>query len=126
MRTNWICSFVLSLLFATSAMGQVSLKKKAVVYVGSAANTSAPATVLETKVRGATPEWKKIKAEGIDTTSARGKQLITKMNQRIRKAVQAVADSEGRDMVTRAKDMKDDRGKPVADLTDLVVTELER
>jgi Skp family chaperone for outer membrane proteins len=126
MRTNWICSFFLSLFFAVTASGQVSLKKKAVVYVGSAANTSAPATVLESKIRAATVEWKKMKAEGIDTNSARGKQLITKMNQRIRKAVKAIADSEGRDMVTRKRDLKDDRGRSVVDLTGLVIAELER
>jgi len=125
MRTNLIVSLFLTAFLAATASAQVSLKKKAVVYVGSAANTSAPATVVEKKVRAATPEWKKIKSDGIDPDSARGKQLITRMNQRIRKAVKAVADSESRDLVTRKKDMRDDRGREVVDLTDLVIAEIE-
>ena len=79
----------------------------------------------ERKVRAATPEWQKIEDEGIDTQSARGKQLITKMNTRIRKAIKAVADSESCDMVTRKKDLKDDRGRSVVDLTDKVIDEIE-
>jgi hypothetical protein len=42
------------------------LKRGAVVYHGSASNTTAPATIEETTVRDATPEWRKIQAEGID------------------------------------------------------------
>ena len=121
-----IYSLLIFALVAACATAQVSLKKKAVVYIGSAANTSAPATVDAKKVRAATPEWQKIQNTGIDPDSARGKQLITKMNQRIRKAVTEVADAEGRDMVTRSSDMKDDRGRQVVDLTDLVVSELAR
>ena len=118
-------SMLFSAFLAATAVGQVSLKKKAVVYIGSAANTSAPATVVAKKVRAATPEWQKIIGSGIDPDSARGKQLITKMNERIRKAVQSVAGVENRDMVTRKKDMKDARGRDVVDLTDLVIDELE-
>lgn len=124
MRTT-LYSLLLSVLLAATASAQVTLKKKAVVYVGSAANTSAPATVDEKKVRGATPEWQKIRSAGIDPDSARGKQLITKMNQRIRQAVKSVADAENRDLVTRKKDLKDDRGRDVVDLTDLIVDEIE-
>ena len=124
MRTK-IISLLLPLVLTVVASAQVTLKRKAVVYIGSAANTSAPATVDEKKVRASTPEWQKIERDGIDPGSARGKQLITKMNQRIRKAVKAVADNESRDMVTRKKDMKDDRGRAVVDLTDQVVAEIE-
>ena len=124
MRTK-IISLLLPLVLTVATSAQVTLKRKAVVYIGSAANTSAPATVDEKKVRASTPEWQKIERDGIDPDSARGKQLITKMNQRIRKAVKAVADSESRDMVTRKKDMKDDRGRAVVDLTDQVVAEIE-
>ena len=124
MRTK-IHTLLLAVLLASSISAQVTLKKKAVVYVGSASNTSAPATLDAAKVRLATPEWKKIQSSGIDPNSARGKQLITKMNQRIRQAVKSVADAEGRDMVTRKKDLKDDRGRDVVDLTDLVITEIE-
>ena len=120
-----IYTMLFSAVLAASAVGQVSLKKKAVVYIGSAANTSAPATVVAKKVRAATPEWRKIVGSGIDPNSARGKQLITKMNERIRNAVQSVAGAENRDMVTRKKDMKDARGRDVVDLTDLVIDELE-
>jgi hypothetical protein len=125
MRTNLIVSLFLTTFLAATASAQVSLKKKAVVYVGSAANTTAPATLVAKKVRSATPEWKKIKSDGIDPDSARGKQLITKMNKRIRKAVKAVADSESRDMVTRKMDLRDDQGREVVDLTDLVIAEIE-
>ena len=124
MRTK-LHTLLLAVLLATSVSAQVTLKKKAVVYVGSASNTSAPATLDAAKVRLATPEWKKIQSSGIDPNSARGKQLITKMNQRIRQAVKSVADAEGRDMVTRKKDLKDDRGRDVVVLTDLVITEIE-
>ena len=124
MRTK-IHTLLLAVLLAASVSAQVTLKKKAVVYVGSAAITTAPATLDASKVRLATPEWKKIQGSGIDPSSARGKQLITKMNLRIRQAVKAVADAEGRDMVTRKKDLKDDRGRDVVDLTDLVITEIE-
>jgi len=124
MRTK-IHTLLLAVLLAASVSAQVTLKKKAVVYVGSAANTTAPATLDASKVRLATPEWKKIQSSGIDPSSARGKQLVTKMNLRIRQAVKAVADAEGRDMVTRKKDLKDDRGRDVVDLTDLVITEIE-
>jgi len=125
MRIQIYPLLILALVTAT-ATAQVSLKKKAVVYIGSAANTSAPATVDAKKVRAATPEWQKIQNTGIDPDSARGKQLITKMNQRIRKAVKEVADAESRDMVTRNRDMKDDRGRQVVDLTGLVVSEIAR
>ncbi|MGC6488815.1 MAG: hypothetical protein ACON4Z_14305 [Planctomycetota bacterium] len=124
MRTKLHTS-LLAILLAATVSAQVTLKKKAVVYVGSAANTTAPATLNASKVRLSTPEWKKIKSSGIDPDSARGKQLINKMNQRIRRAVKEVADAEGRDMVTRKKDMKDDRGRDVMDLTDLVISEIE-
>lgn len=127
MRTNliFILSLFLSFTLSTSAHAQVTLKKRAVVYTGSAANTTAPATVSEKKVRAATPEWQKIQSQGIDPQSARGKQLITRMNARISKAVKSVADSESCDLVTRAKDLKDDRGRTVTDLTDLVVAKIE-
>ena len=125
MRTNLIVSLFLTTFLAATASAQVSLKKKAVVYVGSAANTTAPATLVAKKVRSATPEWKKIKSDGIDPDSARGKQLITKMNSRIRKAVSSVATDEGRDLVTRESDVQDDQGREVVDLTDEVVSKLQ-
>jgi hypothetical protein len=112
-------------LASTPLTAQVTLERGAVVYLGSASNTSAPATVVESKLRDATPEWKTIVDEDIDVDSARGKQLIVKMNKRIREAVKAVAASESRDLVTRKKDLKDDQGRSPVDLTDKVVEKIE-
>lgn len=111
-------------LFAAPAHAQVGVKKGAVIYHGSASNTSAPATIDEGKVRDATAEWKKIQSEGIDLSSAHGKQLLAQMNNRIREAVKSVAESEGRDMVSRKDDITDKQGREVADLTDKVVGKL--
>lgn len=120
-----IVTIFLTAFLAGAASAQVTLKRGAVVYTGSAANTTAPATVDEMELREATPEWQKIEDQGIDPESARGKQLITKMNKRIRSAVQSIATVEGRDLVTRKKDMEDDRGRDVVDLTDLVVSKIK-
>lgn len=124
MRLTTIVSLFMFAALSTTAAAQVTLKKGAKVYHGSAANTTAPATVKETKVRAATPEWQKIEDEGIDPQSARGKQLITKMNSRISRAIKSVADAESRDMVTRKKDLKDDRGRAVEDLTAKVIAKI--
>ncbi|MBL8750849.1 MAG: hypothetical protein JNK78_16935 [Planctomycetes bacterium] len=109
---------------AGSLAAQVTVKKGAVLYVGSASNTSAPATINETKVKEATKEWQKIQSEGIDPDSAHGKQLITQMNNSIRDAVKAVASSEGRDLVTRSGDITDRQGRDVVDLTSKVIDKL--
>jgi len=118
-------SIFLILFSCASLVAQVKVKRGAVVYTGSASNTSAPATVDEKKLREATPEWQTIKDEDIDPSSARGKQLIVKMNKRIREAVKSVASNESRDMVTRKKDLTDAQGKEVVDLTDKVVDEID-
>ncbi len=112
------------LFLALPLVAQVTVKKGAVIYQGSASNTTAPATVNESKVKEATPEWKKIQAEGIDTDSAQGKQLIVQMNNRIREAIKEVAKAEKRDMVTRKDDITDKQGRDVVDLTDKVVTKV--
>jgi hypothetical protein len=117
-------ALLVAVLAAVPAFAQVTVKKGAVVYTGSASNTSAPATVDETKVKEATPEWKKIQAEGIDRESAHGKQLLVQMSNRIRTAVKAVAEAEGRDMVSRKDDITDKRGRDVLDLTDKVVAKI--
>jgi Skp family chaperone for outer membrane proteins len=103
---------------------QVTLKRGAVVFHGSASNTSAPAIIQEAKVREATREWQKIQADGIDPDSAQGKQLMAQMNGKIRDAVKAVATAESRDMVARKGDISDAQGRDVADLTDKVVAQL--
>lgn len=125
MRTTLIVGLFLSAILSATASAQVTLRKGAVVYTGSAANTTAPAVVNEKKVRAATPEWQKIVDEGIDPQSARGKQLITRMNLRIKQAIESIADSESKDMVTRKKDLKDDRGRTVIDLTSKVVAKIK-
>ena len=112
-------------LLACSLSAQVTLKRGAVVYTGSAANTTAPATIDEKKVKEATSEWRTIQAEGIDLDSARGKQLLQQMNGKVREAVKAVAGEESRDLVVRSKDIADDQGREVVDLTDKVVEKLE-
>jgi hypothetical protein len=117
-------AFAVLLFACTLAHAQVTLKRGAVVYFGSASNTSAPATIDEGKVRDATKEWKKIEAEGIDKDSAQGKQLLQQMNNKIREAAKAVAGDECRDMVTRKDDISDKKGKDVLDLTDKVVDKL--
>lgn len=113
------------LCLAAPALAQVSLKRGAVVYQGSATNTSAPATIDETKVRDATKEWKKIQADGIDVDSAQGKQLVTQMNNRIKEAVKSVAQDESRDLVVRDGDISDKKGRDVVDLTEKVKSKLE-
>lgn len=111
---------LLALLPLQSLLAQVTVKSGAVVYHGSASNTSAPATIDEAKVREATPEWKKMQAEAIDPDSAQGKQLMVRMNTRIQDAVRSVAAAENRDLVTRKDDISDRQGREVTDLTDKV------
>jgi Skp family chaperone for outer membrane proteins len=111
---------LLALLPLQSLLAQVTVKSGAVVYHGSASNTSAPATIDEAKVREATPEWKKMQAEAIDPDSAQGKQLMVRMNTRIQDAVRSVAAAENRDLVTRKDDISDRQGRDVTDLTDKV------
>lgn len=118
-------STVLVMFFMACALtAQVTLKRGAVVYFGSAANTTAPATVDEAKVKEATKEWQKIQSEGIDVDSAQGKQLVQQMNAKVREAVKSVASDESRDLVVREKDISDKQGRDVIDLTDKVVAKL--
>jgi Skp family chaperone for outer membrane proteins len=112
-------------MLAGAVCAQVTLKRGAVVYHGSAANTTAPATIDLKKVRAVTVEWQEIEAEGIEKESARGKQLLRKMNQRVREAAQAVAADESCDLVVREGDIADDQGRSVADLTELVIAKIE-
>ncbi len=117
---NCLSLVLLALLPLQSLLAQVTVRSGAVVYHGSASNTSAPATIDEAKVREATPEWKKMQAEAIDPDSAQGKQLVVRMNTRIQDAVRSVAAAENRDLVTRKDDISDRQGRDVVDLTDKV------
>ncbi len=112
------------LLVAASLPAQVVVKKGGVVYHGSASNTSAPAMIQEGKVKEATPEWKRIQAEGIDQGSAQGKQLLVQMTTRIKNAAKEAAEEAGRDMVARKDDITDKQGRDVVDLTDKVVAKV--
>ncbi len=107
-----------------SLAAQVGVKRGAIIYHGSASNTTAPASIDEQKVRDATPEWKRMQAEGVDPDSAQGKQLVVQMNNRIREAVKSVATTESRDMVARKDDISDKQGRDVVDLTDKVVSKV--
>lgn len=117
---NCLSLVLLALLPLQSLLAQVTVKSGAVVYHGSASNTSAPATIDEAKVKEATPEWKKMQAEGIDPDSAQGKQLVVRMNTRVQDAVRSVAAAENRDLVTRKDDISDRQGRDIVDLTDKV------
>jgi len=117
---NCLSLVLLALLPLQSLLAQVTVKSGAVVYHGSASNTSAPATIDEAKVKEATPEWKKMQAEGIDPDSAQGKQLVVRMNTRIQDALRSVAAAENRDLVTRKDDISDRQGRDIVDLTDKV------
>ena len=105
-------------------MAQVELKKDAVVFSGNASNTSAPATMDEAKVRRATTEWQTIEADGVKRGSARYLLLVAEMDKRIRSAAQKAASGASKDLVVRAGDIANARGKTVADLTDDVIANL--
>lgn len=125
MRLPHCCCLLLALItIAGPVLAQVGVKKGAVVYHGSASNTSAPAVIDESRVREATREWKKMQAEGIVADSAQGRQLLAQMNNRIRDAVKDIAAAESRDMVTRKDDITDKHGKDVVDLTDKVASKV--
>jgi Skp family chaperone for outer membrane proteins len=123
-RTARLLEAALLLAMAASLPAQVDLKDSAVVYFGSAANTSAPGTIDETKVREATSEWQTIKAESVRPGSARYLLLVAEMDKRIREAVKSVAGETGKDLVVRANDIEDQRGREVVDITDKVVGKL--
>lgn len=120
-----LCSLFFAFLVCAGSLGaQVTLKRGAVVYTGSAANTSSPAHIDEVRAKQATREWQRIQNEGIDPESALGKQLLQQMNSKIREAAKAVAQDESRDLVVRKDDVSDAQGKDVVDLTDKVVGKL--
>ena len=115
----------LALILSTGlALAQVDLKRDAVVYFGSASNTSAPATINEAQVRKATPEWQKIQAEGVRRGSARYILLMGQMDKRIRAATQKAASATGQDLVVRKGDISDRQGKTVTDVTQDVISNL--
>jgi hypothetical protein len=114
----------LALAIGAAAQG-VELKSSATTYFGSAASCTQPATIDFDRVRDATPEWQTIRSEGIRKGSARYSLLISEMNARIHRACRKAAEEAGRDCVVGHRDIKDDRGLQVEDLTDAVVAKLE-
>lgn len=112
------------LISAVCAMAQVDLKSDAVVYFGSASNTSAPAVIDEQKVREATAEWQTIQAEGVRRGSARYMLLVAEMDRRIRAAAQNAAAASNKDLVVRSGDITNANGKTSVDLTSDVIAKL--
>ncbi len=94
------------------------------VFCGSSANCTRPATIDYEKVRNATPEWQTIRGDGVRQGSARYTLLMARVSQRIATVANAVAGDRGHDLVVRAGDIADDRGQTVVDITDLVLEEL--
>lgn len=109
---------------ATCALAQVEVKSDAVVYFGSASNTSAPAVIDEQKVREATTEWQTIQAEGVRRGSARYMLLVGEMDRRIRAAARTAASNASKDLVVRSGDITNDNGRTAVDLTSDVIANL--
>jgi len=113
------------LLFASVGFAQgISIKRSGVVFYGATANCSQPASIHWNKVRKATPEWKRIHADGVRRGSGRYDLLISEMNGRIKRAAATAADAVDRDCVVRHGDIKNSNGLEVADLTNAVIAEL--
>ena len=124
LRSRLALTLLVAVVSVGQALAQVDLKQDAVVYFGSASNTSAPAQIDETKVRKATPEWQKIQAEGVRRGSARYILLMSEMDNRIRSAAQTVAGATGKDLIVRKGDITDAQGKTVVDVTSKIIREL--
>lgn len=104
--------------------GGVALQKTALVYVGSGAFCTRPATIDAAAVAAATTEWQEIQREKVREGSARHSLLKTAMHERILSACRKAAQERGYDLVVRAGDIADPRGLTVADLTTAVVGSL--
>jgi hypothetical protein len=113
-----------AMLLSVVALAQVDLRPDAVVFSGSATNTTAPAVIDEARVRRATAEWQTIEAEGVRRGSARYMLLMSDMDRRIRNAVHKAAADASKDLVVRQGDVSDRKGRPVVDLTDEVIARL--
>jgi hypothetical protein len=113
-----------AMLLSVVALAQVDLRPDAVVFSGSATNTTAPAFIDEARVRRATAEWQTIEAEGVRRGSARYMLLMSDMDRRIRNAVHKAAADASKDLVVRQGDVSDRKGRPVVDLTDEVIARL--
>ncbi len=127
MNRTWRLAFAAFLAFgAVSLPAQgVKLGSGPIVFCGSASNCTKPATIRYEAVRDATPEWQTIESDGVRKGSARYTLLTARMGQRIKAAADAVAGSEGHDLVVNEGDIEDARGLEVSDITDQVVQALD-
>lgn len=104
--------------------GGIALQKTALVYLGSGAFCTRPATIDAAAVTAATAEWQEIQRDKVREGSARHSLLRTAMHERILGACRKAAQEHGCDLVVRAGDIADARGLAVADLTSAVVRSL--
>ena len=116
---------ITTLLTLSLAAQGVQAKDGAVVLYGTTAKCSQPATIDLARVKKATPEWKTIRADGVQKGSARYDLLIEDMNKRIKKICEDIAKAAGKDCVIAKGGIENENGLAVADLTDQVVTKLE-
>ncbi|MBL8727026.1 MAG: hypothetical protein JNM25_01255 [Planctomycetes bacterium] len=101
--------------------GGVVLQPGAQTFVGSGSFCTRPATIDETAVTRATPEWREMERDSVREGSARHSLLKTAMHQRVLAACRKAARQHGYDLVVRVGDIADSRGLAVEDLTAWVV-----
>lgn len=99
----------------------IELKSKALVLFGSAVSCTQPATIDFDKVKKATPEWKKIRSEGVRKGSARYSLLMSDLEKRLKRLASGVAGDAGKDCIVRKGDIKNDNGLSIADLTSKLI-----
>ena len=95
------------------------------VLFGNPKRTKNPSVVDYKKALGATPEARKIRADGIDKNSAQYAILKQKAVKRLKKVIQSVAIAEGRDCVVKKGSIRSKGSADVVDITSQVVSELE-
>lgn len=121
-----LTTFAVLLAFSASLPAQgVTLRAEARVLYGNAERCSQPAQIDYQKIKKLTPEWKLIKADGIDKGSARYELLIEDMHKRLQRICAEVAKALGKDCILRKGDVESENGLVVSDITDDVVAKLE-
>ena len=95
------------------------------VLFGNAKRSKTPAVLDYKKALAATPEFRKIREDGIDKDSAEYAILKQKAVKRLKKVIVAMAVQEGRDCVVKKGAIRSKGDREVVDLTSLVVSELE-
>lgn len=126
LATRTVLTLLAALGLALTAVAQgVETADDAVVYFGSTSACTKPAEINFKKVRDATPEWKKIRSDGVQKGTARYSLLISDMKKRMKRLCKKVAQDKGNDCVVKEGDITDAKGLTVDDLTDAVVKLLE-